>query len=216
MLQTLSAALQVNPKQEPLRKCTCDYHEQNIPCQESLDLMENASKLTNRKERNDGYVTCHSTGLLKFIATHILHIHVNLWCKGHIGDQQANKNEKNNASSDPGNIRADMTHARYIYLYIYHKNQPNVGKSTIHRSYGILAQKIRQCHQSFFMAVTMERIHVTCSPERIRFTGETETTSPCQGCGRTKHHSSPPVEIGLFRLLCNLNPFEVVRAIELK
>lgn len=82
--------------------------------------------------------------------------------------------------------------------------------------------KICQCHQSFFMAVTMERIHVTCSPERIRFTGETETTSPffesvkCQGCGRTRHHSSPPVEIGLFRLLCNLNPFEVVKAIELK
>ena len=58
-----------------------------------------------------------------------------------------------------------------------------------------------QCHQSFFMAVTMERIHVTCSPKRIRLIHRSTIelchceSAKCQGCGRTTHHSSPPVEI---------------------
>ena len=32
-----------------------------------------------------------------------------------------------------------------IFAYIYHKNQPNVGKYTIHGSYGILLAKHNSC-----------------------------------------------------------------------
>ena len=38
-----------------------------------------------------------------------------------------------------------------IFTYIYHKNQPNVGKYTIHASYGILETSIEH-HQTIFVS----------------------------------------------------------------
>ena len=36
------------------------------------------------------------------------------------------------------NEGSHTTHVWYICLYIYYKNQPNVGKYTIHGSYGVV------------------------------------------------------------------------------
>ena len=51
--------------------------------------------------------------------THITHTCQPLVQRPYRRSTGQQKRKKNNASSDPENIRADMIHARYIYLYVH-------------------------------------------------------------------------------------------------
>ena len=56
----------------------------------------------------------------------------------HPSKQGLNSNQNKGHQRVPGNYISHTIHVWYIFTYIYHKNQPNVGKYTIHGCHGYI------------------------------------------------------------------------------